>query len=122
MIMTNTRIQQLQESWEMDSRWKGITRPYTAEDVIRLRGSIDIEHTLARRGAEKALEGPSYRGLHQCTWRINWKPGDAASKGWFESYLLERLAGGGRCQSCRPHVPRSKLVSGKQRASCCKTH
>src|SRR5690606_23660244 len=41
------------ESWEMDSRWKGIERPYRAEDVIRLRGSIDIEHTLARRGAEK---------------------------------------------------------------------
>lgn len=57
MIMTNTRIQQLQESWEMDSRWKGITRPYTAEDVIRLRGSIDIEHTLARRGAEKLWNG-----------------------------------------------------------------
>ena len=43
----------LQESWELDTRWKGITRPYSAEDVIRLRGSIDIEHTLARRGAEK---------------------------------------------------------------------
>nr|WP_263323749.1 isocitrate lyase [Neobacillus sp. Marseille-Q6967] len=51
--MTNSRVAQLQESWEMDSRWKGITRPYTAEDVIKLRGSIDIEHTLARRGAEK---------------------------------------------------------------------
>lgn len=32
---------------------ESITRPYSAEDVIRLRGSIDIEHTLARRGAEK---------------------------------------------------------------------
>lgn len=51
--MTKERVQQLQESWEMDPRWKGITRPYTAEDVIKLRGSIDIEHTLARRGAEK---------------------------------------------------------------------
>ncbi|TWD95671.1 isocitrate lyase [Neobacillus bataviensis] len=51
--MTDSRAAQLQESWEMDSRWKGITRPYTAEDVIKLRGSIDIEHTLARRGAEK---------------------------------------------------------------------
>jgi isocitrate lyase len=37
----------------MDERWKGVTRPYSAEDVIRLRGSIDIEYTLARRGAEK---------------------------------------------------------------------
>ncbi|MBM7654241.1 isocitrate lyase [Neobacillus cucumis] len=51
--MTDTRTAQLQESWEMDSRWKGITRPYTAEDVLKLRGSIDIEHTLARKGAEK---------------------------------------------------------------------
>ncbi|EKN71544.1 isocitrate lyase [Neobacillus bataviensis LMG 21833] len=51
--MTNSRAEQLQESWEMDSRWKGITRPYTAEDVIKLRGSIDIEHTLARKGSEK---------------------------------------------------------------------
>ncbi|MEH7235579.1 isocitrate lyase [Bacillus sp. JJ1562] len=51
--MTNERIQKLQESWEMDSRWKGIERLYNAEDVIRLRGSIDIEHTLARIGSEK---------------------------------------------------------------------
>ncbi|AIE58821.1 isocitrate lyase [Bacillus methanolicus] len=51
--MTDSRVQQLQESWEKDSRWKGITRPYSAEDVIKLRGSIDIEYTLARRGAEK---------------------------------------------------------------------
>ncbi len=51
--MTNSRVAQLQESWELDKRWNGITRPYTAEDVIKLRGSIDIEHTLARKGAEK---------------------------------------------------------------------
>ncbi|MDF2786916.1 MAG: isocitrate lyase [Neobacillus sp.] len=51
--MTNSRAKALQESWEMDKRWNGITRPYTAEDVIKLRGSLDIEHTLARRGAEK---------------------------------------------------------------------
>jgi isocitrate lyase len=51
--MTNSRAKALQESWEMDKRWNGITRPYSAEDVIKLRGSLDIEHTLARRGAEK---------------------------------------------------------------------
>ncbi|MGB7998773.1 MAG: isocitrate lyase, partial [Anaerobacillus sp.] len=49
----NERVLALQEKWEMDSRWKGITRPYSAEDVIRLRGSIDIEHTLAKHGSEK---------------------------------------------------------------------
>ncbi|WP_163145156.1 isocitrate lyase [Bacillus sp. 22-7] len=51
--MADERVRQLQESWEMDERWNGVERPYTAEEVIKLRGSIDIEHTLARRGAEK---------------------------------------------------------------------
>nr|WP_295973500.1 isocitrate lyase [uncultured Bacillus sp.] len=50
--MTDLRVEQLRENWRQD-RWKGIQRPYNAEDVIKLRGSIDIEYTLARRGAEK---------------------------------------------------------------------
>ncbi|MCM3473072.1 isocitrate lyase [Brevibacillus borstelensis] len=45
-------IQQLEESWKTD-RFKGVQRPYTAEDVVRLRGSVQIEHTLARIGAER---------------------------------------------------------------------
>ncbi|SCC20088.1 isocitrate lyase [[Bacillus] enclensis] len=49
----NERAMTLQESWEMDERWRGVSRPFSAEDVIRLRGSIDIEHTLAKRGSEK---------------------------------------------------------------------
>src|SRR5512144_2411528 len=43
----------LTKDWAENPRWKGIRRAYTAEDVIRLRGSIAIEHTLARRGAER---------------------------------------------------------------------
>jgi isocitrate lyase len=43
----------LNHDWAHDPRWKGVTRPYTAEDVLRLRGSIHIEHTLARLGAER---------------------------------------------------------------------
>src|SRR5271157_1850654 len=39
--------------WETNPRWKGVQRPYTAADVLRLRGSIAIEHTLARLGAER---------------------------------------------------------------------
>ncbi|WP_339062928.1 isocitrate lyase [Tepidibacillus marianensis] len=46
-------IGKLEEMWENDSRWKGVTRAYTARDVIRLRGSLQIEHTLARKGAER---------------------------------------------------------------------
>lgn len=47
------RVAKLEESWELESRWNGVVRPYSAEDVLRLRGSIDIEHTLAKRGAQK---------------------------------------------------------------------
>src|ERR1700686_2548753 len=43
----------LKKDWAENPRWKGIQRGYTAEDVVRLRGSIHIEHTLARRGADK---------------------------------------------------------------------
>src|SRR5512143_358587 len=43
----------LKKEWAENPRWKGIKRGYTAEDVVRLRGSLHIEHTLARRGAEK---------------------------------------------------------------------
>ncbi|RKD75539.1 isocitrate lyase [Sinobaca qinghaiensis] len=43
----------LEQQWKEDSRWEGIERPYSAEDVIKLRGSIEIEHTLAKRGSEK---------------------------------------------------------------------
>ena len=51
--MYKERAAELQKDWETNPRWKGIKRPYSAEDVIRLRGSIDIEYTLARKGAEK---------------------------------------------------------------------
>src|SRR5437773_2070371 len=43
----------LERDWETDPRWDGITREYTAEDVLRLRGSIEIKYTLAEMGAER---------------------------------------------------------------------
>jgi isocitrate lyase len=51
-----TREQQaaaLEKEWATNPRWKGIQRGYSAADVVRLRGSLPIEHTLAKRGAEK---------------------------------------------------------------------
>jgi isocitrate lyase len=47
---------ELAASWRDDQRWQGVRRPYSAEDVLRLRGSIQIEHTLARLGAERLWE------------------------------------------------------------------
>ena len=44
---------QIAQDWQENPRWRGISRPYRAEDVVALRCSIAIEHTLAKRGAEK---------------------------------------------------------------------
>ena len=49
--MTDAR--EIEQRWKADERWAGIVRPYTAEDVVRLRGSVQVEHTLARRGSER---------------------------------------------------------------------
>lgn len=51
--MNGHRTSELATSWQKDPRWQGIKRPYTANDVVRLRGSIEIEYTLARMGAER---------------------------------------------------------------------
>src|SRR5580704_4369752 len=53
MSSDNGRLSNLESEWRTNPRWAGITRPYTAADVEKLRGSIHIEHTLARLGAER---------------------------------------------------------------------
>ena len=53
-------IAQLSDRWATDQRWKGIHRSYSADDVIALRGSVRVEHTLARLGAERL-----WRLLHE---------------------------------------------------------
>jgi len=47
------QIRALEQDWAQNPRWKGVRRTYSASDVVRLAGSVRIEHTLARRGAEK---------------------------------------------------------------------
>ena len=53
MATREQQIQALTKDWAENPRWKDVKRNYSAEDVVRLRGSVNIEHTLARRGAEK---------------------------------------------------------------------
>ena len=61
----------LQHDWDTNSRWKGIVRSYTADEVVRLRGSLLIEHTLAQKGAAKLWklleEEPFIRSLGAIT-------------------------------------------------------
>src|SRR5690554_6787720 len=60
MVSKQHQAEELKKSWEQDSRWNGIERPYSAEDVVKLRGSIQIEYTLAKKGAERL-----FRSIHE---------------------------------------------------------
>lgn len=54
------QVEQLERAWGTAERWKGIERTYSAEEVVKLRGSVQIQHTLAQRGAERL-----WRSLHE---------------------------------------------------------
>ncbi|WP_407677019.1 isocitrate lyase [Peredibacter starrii] len=47
---------EMKSNWASDPRWKGVTRTYSPEDVLKLRGSIQVQHTLAQMGAERLWE------------------------------------------------------------------
>lgn len=60
MKQTLPTAEQLKLDWANNPRWAGVTRTYSAEDVVRLRGTVHIEHSLARLGAEKL-----WKSLHK---------------------------------------------------------
>jgi len=51
--MKSRTAAEITQSWKHDARWSGIERRYTAEDVVRVRGTVHVEHSLARMGAER---------------------------------------------------------------------
>lgn len=51
--MHSLTASQMKRNWQTDPRWTGVERPYSSEDVVRLRGSVQVEYTLARLGAER---------------------------------------------------------------------
>ena len=71
MSLREREAAELKKDWAENPRWQGVKRGYTAEDVVRLRGSVTIEHTLAKLGAEKlwkmALERPFVNSLGALT-------------------------------------------------------
>ena len=53
MAQAGKSVEALEQEWSTDARWNSIERGYSAADVVRLRGSVHVEHSLARAGAEK---------------------------------------------------------------------
>ncbi len=92
-------------------RFDGIVRPYSAEDVAKLRGSLAIEHTIARKGALKLWELLKNEGLCPRARRHVGQSGDAAGPRRIEGDLPLGLAGRGGRQHRRRHVSRSVALS-----------
>jgi len=71
MSTPQEQVDALQHDWDTNSRWNGIVRSYTADEVVRLRGSLLIEHTFAQKGAAKLWkllqEEPLIRSLGAIT-------------------------------------------------------
>ena len=97
-------------------RWDGIERPYTEEDVRRLRGSVHVEHSLARLGAERL-----WRLLHEEEYvaALGALTGGQAVqmvKAGLKAIYLSRLAGRRGCEPCRSDLPGPEPLPGEQRA------
>lgn len=63
------QVAELKKDWAENPRWKGVKRPYRAEDVIRLRGSVQQEYTIANRGAQRLwqlVNGDAKKGYVNC--------------------------------------------------------
>lgn len=92
------QIQQLEQEWK-SARWEGITRPYSAEDVINLRGSVNPACTLAQNGAAKLwelLHGKSRKGYVNSLGALTGGQALQQAKAGIEAiYLSDRR--GGRC-------------------------
>ena len=104
--MTNLSAEQLRKDWQTNPRWKGVDRPYKAEDV-RAPARLGAHRTLARaprRG--EAVEVREREAVRERARRADRQPGDAAGEGGARRDLSVGLAGRGRCE------PRGRDVSG----------
>jgi isocitrate lyase len=85
------QIDELSKQWQEDSRWKDVKRTYTAEDVVRLRGSVQPEYTYARNGAEKLwrlVHGDANKGYVNCMGAITGGQAMQQAKAGIEAIYL----------------------------------
>ena len=78
----------IEHDWQTNPRWKGVRRLYSAEDVVRLRGSVVEEHTLARRGAERLWEALETRSFTRALGALTGNQAVQMVKGGLEAIYL----------------------------------
>jgi hypothetical protein len=74
IVKRQEQIKALEKDWAENSRWADVTRDYSAEDVVRLRGSVLEEYTLAKRGAEKLWKLVNEEDYINCMGAITSRP------------------------------------------------
>ena len=79
---------ELEQEWANNPRWADVSRRYSAEDVIRLRGSVVEEHTLARRGAERLWEAIQTKPFTRALGALTGNQAVQMVKGGLESIYL----------------------------------
>mgnify|MGYP003958493211 CR=1 FL=1 len=80
------QVKELEKDWQENPRWSDVKRPYSAEDVVRLRGSVQPECTYARRGAEKLwdlINGSSKKRVCELHGSNYSRTSNAAGKSWY---------------------------------------
>ena len=102
--------------WADSDRWEGIRRDYTAEDVIRLRGSLRIEHSLARHGAEKLWRLLAEEDYVAALGALTGGQAVQMAKAGLKAIYLSgwQVAADGNLAARR--LPRSEPLPGEQRA------
>src|SRR5438552_19147074 len=111
-----TRIQEqatrLERQWADDERWAGIQRTYTAAEVVRLRGSVVPECTLAQLGAERLWRLLTQGGYVHALGALTGGQAVQMVRAGLQAIYLSRLAGRRRREPRRRAVPRPEPLPG----------
>ena len=127
------QIAQLESEWENSPRWKGVSRFYSAEDVVKLRGTVQIEYTLARQGAEKmwrlvnqeeplcglgALTGNQARSAGSAgRATVSGKRQAGAASGWTDAWASSAARSGWRARGSNRRAGATALSSTSDRSA-----
>ena len=118
------QIKALEQEWAANPRWANVTRGYSAADVVRLRGSIQPEHTLARRGAERLwrlVNGESRKGYVNCLGALTGGQAVQQAKAGIEAMIRNAADENGvhkvRFNAIRPGFIATEIMAGIPRDS-----
>ena len=114
--------EELEREWETHTRWKGVERPYSAEDVVSAAGFLLGRADRRPRGAERLWQLGDRDRLRACAGSADRRPGGRDGQGRPAGDLPQRVAGGRGREPRRSHLPRSVPVPGELGAGGRATH